>query len=117
MKTTKTKKLMYTILTALFVLSVSSYGIATSGSHAVQASGAPVLMNLEGKSEFYFTPAGDNRVWHIVNKYGSPDSYRGINEANYLFTADSVSVICEYAGIPGPGDLNLAQLSAVLNEK
>jgi hypothetical protein len=112
----KTKKIMYAFLAALFILMVSSYGIATSGSHAAGASGAPKLENLNGKSEFYFTPAGDNRVWHIVNKYGSPDSDRGINEASYFFTSDSVYVICEYAGITNSSELNLPPVSTALNE-
>ncbi|MCI0450362.1 MAG: hypothetical protein L0Y79_11375 [Chlorobi bacterium] len=50
--------------------------------------------NFDGSSEFFLKPAGDQRMWHISNKYVIADSDSGFdcNNSEYLFTADSVRV-------------------------
>jgi hypothetical protein len=55
------------------------------------------IETLSGSSEFYFIPAGDNRIWHVVNKYNSPDLKTEYNLSDYRFSADSVSVVNEIA--------------------
>jgi len=75
----------------------------------------PGFESLTGTTEFYFRPAGDNRIWHVVNKYNPIGSNEGpdYNVSSYTFTSDSVYVINEFAGVPETGqwDLSLSGLA------
>lgn len=57
------------------------------------------IRQLEGTSEFFYKPEGDERVWHVINTYSrfskeSPE----YNSSEYLFTSDSVTVKNHYVG-------------------
>lgn len=60
------------------------------------------LHTLSGTSEYYYKPAGESRLWHVVNKYNCSDSatYNSCNNSSYTFTADSVYVVNEYVSVP-----------------
>jgi hypothetical protein len=59
------------------------------------------IRQLEGASEFYYKPEGDNRTWHVLNTYSSQFSENApeYNVSEYLFTSDSVTVKNNYVGI------------------
>jgi hypothetical protein len=54
---------------------------------------------MKGTAEFYFSPQDENRTWHVINIY-NPASSEGINNSEYTFSADSVTVINEIASPP-----------------
>jgi hypothetical protein len=59
------------------------------------------IESFSGTSEYYLKPAGDNRLWHVINKYGCKDSGEcSLNNSTYIFTADSVTVVNEIASVP-----------------
>jgi hypothetical protein len=57
---------------------------------------------LTGTAEFYIKPEGDSRTWHIINRYLSPSDYgnKEYNNAEYVFSRDSVTVLNEFIEIP-----------------
>lgn len=58
------------------------------------------LENFEGTSEFFYK-AGDERTWHVINRYSSglSQDFPACNNSEYVFTSDTVTVINDYVGI------------------
>jgi hypothetical protein len=61
----------------------------------------PGKQNLEGSSEFFYTPEGDSRLWHVKNLYSSGNSGNSglSNNSEYIFTKDYVEVVNNYVGV------------------
>lgn len=104
MKTTKSKKVIFAVAMILSgAITVGSFNLTTTGSKSASSSlGAPFLKigSLNGSTEFYFVPAYDGRLWHIINKYNA--SLKGKethNSSSYFFSKDSVSVKNNYVDI------------------
>src|SRR4030095_2420221 len=64
--------------------------------------------SLEGSSEFYLKPAGDEKLWHVINTYTSDTGEDQCNNSNYLFSGDSVLVVNKYYVDPSNQELNFA---------
>ena len=71
-----------------------------SAAYAFTAKQEPEALN--GIADFYIKPAGDSRIWHIINKYPGLNQTGGnsSNMSYYTFTSDSVLVVNEYAEMP-----------------
>ena len=104
----KSIKFKDAIITAVFIVSGvitgCGNGNAAADSNTAGTGSKAFILELEslkGITEFKFIPAGDNRTWHVINKYNVPGSGNGpgYNMATYTFSDDSVYVINEYAGI------------------
>jgi hypothetical protein len=52
--------------------------------------------SLKGSSEFYLKPAGDERLWHVINTYTSNTGEDQCNNSSYLFSGDTVLVVNKY---------------------
>lgn len=60
------------------------------------------LNPVESVSSYQYKPEGDSRIWRVTNKYGMDSNGKfEINNSEYTFTADSVTVINEIASMPG----------------
>jgi hypothetical protein len=51
--------------------------------------------SLEGNSEFYLKPAGDERLWHVINTYTSNSGEAQYNNSSYL-SAEILMVVNKY---------------------
>ncbi|MCC6866795.1 MAG: hypothetical protein IT280_11630 [Ignavibacteria bacterium] len=100
MKIVKYLKLMSLPLILLAVI-ITGFSLNKSDNSSFERQPAAELKQVEFLSEFYYKPAGDSRLWHVINKYSSDSN--GIyvmNNSAYTFTADSVTVINEIASVP-----------------
>jgi hypothetical protein len=115
MKTTNNYKILALTAVLFTVLMVSFVKIASAN----QAKIAEDSISLElsehesfiGNSEFYLKPAGDDRIWHVINSYissGSSDDSEGMNNSCYIFSNDSVLVINKYVVDSENDKLNFA---------
>ena len=61
-----------------------------------------MMERFSGHSEYYYKPAGDTRIWHVVNIYSElkPMNDNNQNMSFYKFNSDSVLVINQFAVIP-----------------
>lgn len=101
MKIVKYLKLMI-LPSILLAVIITGFTLKKSDNSSFEKQPAAELKQVEFLSSFYYKPAGDTRMWHVINKYGSDSN--GIYEMNnsaYTFTADSVTVINEIAPVPG----------------
>lgn len=99
MKLIKYVKLM-ALPSILLAVIVTGFSL-NNNNRSAQKHQAVDLEQLEGISAFYYKPAGDTRLWHVVNKYGGDSiGMYEINNSTYTFTADSVTVINEIASVP-----------------
>ena len=100
MKIVKYLKLM-TLPSVLLAVLITGFSQKQNDSGSVEIQPEAELNQVEGLSSFYYKPAGDSRLWHVVNKYGkdSIGKYE-INNSTYTFTADSVTVVNEIASVP-----------------
>lgn len=104
----KTKKFKNALVAGVLVFSgiLTGWRYGESESHRIAADGLgetlPRVEGLNGKTEFYFVPSGDSRLWHVINKYNTVSSNDGpgYNMSSYTFSSDSVYVINEYVGMP-----------------
>lgn len=104
----KKRKLKNTLIVSALIFSgiLTGWRYGESAGHRKAAGGSgeilPKVESLNGSTEFYFVPAGDGRLWHVINTYStiSSDNGPGYNMSSYTFSADSVYVINEYAGLP-----------------
>ena len=109
MKETNPKNVFITVLLVFScIVTIYSFSITATGINI--ASGGfkatdSIFESLCGTSEFYFIPAGENRVWHVVNKYctAGSDEEPGLITAEYTFNKDSVTVINVYPGMTATG--------------
>lgn len=115
MKASKPEKLSIIIMLALVsFVSIFSFSIITKPVNA-ENSIRETNHKLEcfiGQSEFYYKPAGDTRLWRVINTYYELDSDNNDchNMSYYEFYSDSVLVINQYVGVPAQ-DLLEASLS------
>lgn len=94
------------------IITIYSFTITTTGTgRAASSIRIPVqkLESFSGQSEFYYKPAGDTRIWHVINKYsdfnsGNSDCY---NMSDYTFNSDSVFVVNRYAGVQNQNQLDV----------
>lgn len=101
MKIVKYLKLMI-LPSILLAVIITGFTLKKSDNSSFEKQPAAELKQVEFLSSFYYKPAGDTRLWHVINKYGSDSN--GIyvmNNSAYTFTADSVTVINEIAPVPG----------------
>lgn len=101
MKIVKYLKLMI-LPSILLAVIITGFTLKKSDNSSFEKQPAAELKQVEFLSSFYYKPAGDTRLWHVINKYGNDSN--GIYEMNnsaYSFTADSVTVINEIASVPG----------------
>lgn len=101
MKIVKYLKLMI-LPSILLAVIITGFTLKKSDNSSFEKQPVAELKQVEFLSSFYYKPAGDTRMWHVINKYGSDSN--GIYEMNnsaYTFTADSVTVINEIAPVPG----------------
>jgi hypothetical protein len=100
----KTTKLNLAFAAALITGALLLTGFGWSGwiKDAAGNGEESRIESFSGNSEYYIRPAGDDRLWHVINKYGSRDSGRecSLNNSTYTFTADSVTVVNEIASVP-----------------
>ncbi len=116
MKKTKTKNLLFS---AVMLIIIGSLVIAVTGSQAPESSFKASYQkscSLTGTIEISLTPAGDNRVWHIENKFTAHErgDGPGCNMAAYTFTKDSVYVLREYANVPDQDGLDSSLINILL---
>jgi hypothetical protein len=111
-ETFKNLAVMTILLAACIVTGFSSSGVNATYTGNKNSLPVPATETLRGITEFYFKSPGDSRTWHIKNRYINPDSEDkpDYNTSYYSFSADTVTVINEYIGIPEAvqWDLNLA---------
>jgi hypothetical protein len=89
-----------TLPSILLAVLLTGFSQKKSESSPERQPGAE-LEQVEGISAFYYKPAGDHRIWHVVNKYGMDSNGKyPMNNSIYTFTADSVTVINEIASVP-----------------
>lgn len=117
MKETKSKKVFLAVAVLLSgIITIGSFSIAETGpeTQGISKASYPMFKYLNGTIEFNLVPPGDNRVWHIVNKFNvlDPGEGQGCNMAEYIFTSDSVFVVNKYAGVPSQAlrGINLAHV-------
>jgi len=101
MRITKYLKLL-ALPSILLAVLITGFSLKKSDSSILNREPVADLEQAEGISEFYFKPAGDDRLWHVINKYGctNSDCERTLNNSSYTFTADSVLVVNEIAEVP-----------------
>lgn len=100
MKIVKYLKLMI-LPSILLAVIITGFTLKKSDNSSFERQPAAELKQVEFLSSFYYKPAGDTRLWHIINKYGSDSNgIFEINNSAYTFTADSVIVINEIASMP-----------------
>jgi hypothetical protein len=101
MRITKYLKLL-ALPSILLALLITGFSLKKSDSRSLYIQSIADSEQVEGISEFYFKPAGDERLWHIINKYGCTNSNgeRTLNNSSYTFTSDSVLVVNEIATVP-----------------
>jgi len=108
----KTTVKNFKIIVAVAVLiAVIALGFKTE--NASKSPGKQISLNAQresftGTSEFYFKPAGDQRLWHVVNVYSSKPLKDSdfCNNSIYTFSKDSVEVINSYLVTAENGSLN-----------
>lgn len=101
MKIVKYLKLMI-LPSILLAVIITGFTLKKSDNSSFEKHPAAELKQVEFLSSFYYKPAGDTRLWHVINKYGSDSNgIFEINNSAYTFTADSVTVINEIASVPG----------------
>ena len=84
----------------ILVVLITGFSLKKSDS-SLEKQHVADLEQVKGMSEFYYKPAGDTRIWHVVNKYGMDTNGKNVmNNSTYTFTADSVTVINEIATVP-----------------
>ncbi len=62
---------------------------------------------LTGNSEFRFKPVDDQRIWNVINRYSPIGKGTEYNMSSYTFTADSVTILNEIAGLPDENSMEL----------
>jgi hypothetical protein len=122
MKTTKSKKLIFTVAMILScAITIGSFNITTTGSKSASSSlETPFLKigSLSGSTEFYFVPAYDGRQWHIINSYNaSLNGKETHNTSSYFFSKDSISVKNNYVGIPDLHQQEMILANSLINIK
>lgn len=112
MRTTKLFKiftitaiLLVVVLTCFKLASAAKEPVITSKQHSISLAEE---QSFKGTSEFYFKPAGDERLWHVLNLYSSKplDDSDCYNNSIYTFSQDYVEVINNYLVIPDNGKLS-----------
>jgi hypothetical protein len=83
------------------IITIYSFKITVAGTGNTKKVMIQKLESHRGQSEYYYKPAGDTRLWHLINKYSEFDSENGEchNMSCYTFSSDSVVVINQYNGI------------------
>jgi len=126
MKETEPQNVFIVILLVFScIITIYSFIITTGGiKSAGKSTRVPVikLESFNGQSEFYYKPAGEKRVWHVVNVYSefNPLNDNFHNMSYYEFNSDSVLVINQYAFMPDQnqqeiGDANDSQIKNNFN--
>ncbi len=100
MKIVKYVKLV--ILASIVIAAlITGFSLKKSENNSLERKSVVDLEQVEGISAFYYKPSGDSRIWHVVNKYGMGSNGKYVmNNSDYTFTADSVTVINEIASVP-----------------
>lgn len=100
MKLVKYLKLM-ALPSILLAVLITGFSLKKIENSRFGKEPAANLEEMEGISAFYYKPAGDTRIWHVVNKYGKDSNKKfSMNNSTYTFTADSVTVVNEIASVP-----------------
>jgi hypothetical protein len=112
MKNPKFKKVIFAAALLISgLITIGSFNVTTTGSKSASSIlETPFLKigSLSGSTEFYFVPAGDGRLWHIVNNYSTlSNGKKSHNTSSYLFSKDSVSVKNDFSVIP---EMNLQEI-------
>lgn len=90
-----------TLPSILIAVLITGFSLKKNENSSIEIQPEAELKQVEGLSSFYYKPAGDNRLWHVVNKYGMDTGGKYVlNNSTYTFTADSVTVINEIASVP-----------------
>src|SRR5689334_16035292 len=105
MKLQTLKGLAITVILAVCIITGFSRSSITPGRENSGNAGVipqPRPETITGTTEFYFRPVDDSRIWHVVNRYISPDSedQPEFNTSEYNFSSDSVTVLNEFIGVP-----------------
>ena len=102
-----------TIMAVLLAIVVTCFKIASASKETKDNENKLSLRlseqeSLTGNSEFFFKRAGDDRTWHVINRYSSLpfNDSSFCNNSNYLFTKDSVTMINEYLVVTEDGKLD-----------
>lgn len=100
MRLVKYLKLM-ALPSILLAVLITGFSLKRSENSSFEKQPATSLEEVKGISAFYYRPAGDSRIWHIVNKYGMDQNGKyEMNNSTYTFTSDSVTVVNEIASVP-----------------
>ena len=107
---TKTTELLFggsLILTGIVMGWISGTTATTPKNDSFASEPLPVIETFNGTAEYYFKPAGDYRLWHVINKYGQSqlNDGPGYNMSSYTFSSDSVTVINEFTDVPKDGQI------------